>query len=163
MNPPNGGLAGCAGRKRNPEGGATLGIMVSLDAILSFASLSWSWSWSIVVVVVFSLVVVGGSPLLRRRPLAKRVIYDPEKRTNSNQGVIQNTTKSPATSKQTEREREETEPAQPRRGIGSQPHFDGRGGAPASAMLLQHLQISHLRIANRTLGGEGGNRSCIIP
>lgn len=107
MNPPNGGLAGCAGRKRNPEGGATPGIMVSLNAILSFASLSWSWSWSIAVVVVFSLVVVGGSPLLRRRPLAKRVFHDPEKRTNSNQGVIQNITKSPATSKQTEREKKQ--------------------------------------------------------
>ena len=39
MNPPNGGnAAGCAGRKRNPEGGATPGIIVALTAMLSFAS-----------------------------------------------------------------------------------------------------------------------------
>lgn len=112
MNPPNGGLAGCAGRKRNPEGGATPGIMVPLDTILSFASSSSS-SWSIAVVVVPAVVVVVGGrrPLLRRRPLAKRVFQSiPKKRTNSKQVVVQNTTKSPTTNKQTEREREKQNP-----------------------------------------------------
>ena len=99
----------------------------------------------------------GIPPLLRRLPLANDCISRSKKKT-SKQVVAQNTTnhQQPAT-RSRDRERVKQNPLnRAAESAASRILIDVvllLGDAAASAMLLQHLQISHLRIANRTLGG----------
>jgi len=79
----------------------------------------------IVVGLVVLVVVVVGYPSSPPPSSPRKRLYQSVQKKNLQASRRSKYHKSPATSNQIERQREsETEPAQPRRGIGSQPHFD---------------------------------------